>query len=224
MQTIQSTPSCTRSSDFQVRHSRCVFIINKLPHTSFRSTVFRHSYCAVQLRTNTVILITKVSTYSTHTHSALQKKVISAKIKLPRDYTKIVYVYILHKRRYYTQNGTTIRYIPDKLQNLQIATKFHLVILYGKMKIPFYSVHWLILHIHQRKEASWEKKFSINRVKWYINNIATYNFYNTAQQKTPIIIKHYFNTFLSTQFIIVFHVLYVSLLYLTMQCKRDIVF
>jgi len=48
-------------------------IINKIPHISFRSTVFRHSYCAVQLRTNTIILITKVSTYSTHIQCLTKK-------------------------------------------------------------------------------------------------------------------------------------------------------
>ena len=33
-------------------------------------------------------------------------------------------------------------------------------------------------------------------MKWEINNIATGNFYKTAQQKSPIIINHYFHMFL----------------------------
>ena len=50
---------------------------------------------------------------------------------------------------------------------LQIATQFHLVILYGKMKIHFCSIHWIILHIHQRKGTPRKKRkqLSINRVK-----------------------------------------------------------
>jgi hypothetical protein len=42
-----------------------------------------------------------------------------------------------------------------------------------------------------RKRIPMKKQLSINRVKREINNVATHNFYITAQQKTPIIIKHY---------------------------------
>jgi len=34
-----------------------------------------------------------------------------------------------------------------------------------------------------------KQQFSINRVKWEVNNTATRNFYKTAQQKIPIIIN-----------------------------------
>lgn len=67
----------------------------------------------------------------------------------------------------------------------------------GKMKIN-YSVHWVILYIHQRKGAPHKKKLSVNRVKWDIKNITTHNFYKTCKRKTPIIFKHYFNIFLLT--------------------------
>lgn len=46
---------------------------------------------------------------------------ISTKIKIPGVYTKIVYVYILHRRRYYTLNGTSIRYAPHPVQNVSNA-------------------------------------------------------------------------------------------------------
>ena len=47
-----------------------------------------------------------------------------------------------------------------------------------------------------------KKQLSINRVKWEIKNIATHNFYKTAQQKTPIMFKHCFNMFLLTYVIL----------------------
>ena len=51
-------------------------------------------------------------------------------------------------------------------------------------------------------------------IEWYINNIATHNFKKTAQQKTPIITENYCNMFLLTYFIIVFHIFYISCIYL----------
>jgi len=53
-----------------------------------------------------------------------------------------------------------------------------------------------------KKRSLTKKQLSINRVKRKINKIATCNFYITAQQKTPIIIKHYFNMFLLTYIIL----------------------
>jgi hypothetical protein len=44
---------------------------------------------------------------------------------------------------------------------LQIAIQFHLAILYGKMKINFYSIHWMVLHKHQRKWAPRKNDFSL---------------------------------------------------------------
>jgi hypothetical protein len=70
--------------------------------------------------------------------------------------------------------------VPYMLQNLQIATQSHLAILYGKMKIHFYSIHWIIMHIHQRREAPPKKHLSTKGVKW--NIITIHNFYKTAQK------------------------------------------
>jgi len=72
-----------------------------------------------------------------------------------------MYVYILHKRRYYTQNRASIRYATHTLQNLYIVTHFHIAILYGKMKIHFCSIPWIILYIHRRKGDPRKNSFQL---------------------------------------------------------------
>jgi hypothetical protein len=99
--------------------------------------------------------------------------------------------------------------------NLQIATRIHLAILYGKMKLHFYSIRLIILHIQQRKGAPRTKQLTNHRVKWNIIYFTKHNFYKTGPQKTPIIMEHCVNMFLLTYaiFIIVFHIFYVSFSY-----------
>jgi len=55
--------------------------------------------------------------------------------------------------------------------------------------------------MHQRKGAPRKKKSTFHlqtEVGNKYRNMATHNFYKSAQQKTPIIIKHYFNILLLT--------------------------
>jgi hypothetical protein len=82
-----------------------------------------------------------------------------------------------------------------------IAIQFHLVILYEKWKYTLINTLNNTLHT-PKKRSPMKKQPSINTVKRETNNIATHNFYITAQQKTMIIIKQYFNKFLLTYIIL----------------------